>query len=376
MEYKDAITKLLSLYGEDIVKDNFLLFSILSDYLGSSIYSKKLLSIFFEVNKRLNLYSLFKEHSLIEARNILSSDFKNHYYNCNSKEFVEAINPIAELLNPKEFQYYESKKIKESESTNQVEVVKVKKETSKQNSFRIDKNNNDDNSKDTSYKVNPKKKSILLESINVNVNNCKELYISSDNNSGTKYYLCKLDVASENLFIISCGEVNKDLTLSINDDHDGTYYLFVPKNKYKSLKVNQENGSLNIYGSNKNEEFICNNMKINIINGNLFLNSKTTSCDIKGAYGDITLIGTYSDLNIDKTKSNIRGLISFKSKKQTYNFTCRLARGKVFVNIEKLNKSIGKRLFLKRRLYLGDESIANKKLCIKIITLYGNIKIN
>lgn len=117
-------------------------------------------------------------------------------------------------------------------------------------------------------------------------------------------------------------------------------------------------------------------MKINIINGNLFLNSKTTSCDIKGAYGDITLIGTYSDLNIDKTKSNIRGLISFKSKKQTYNFTCRLARGKVFVNIEKLNKSIGKRLFLKRRLYLGDESIANKKLCIKIITLYGNIKIN
>lgn len=76
MEYKDAITKLLSLYGEDIVKDNFLLFSILSDYLGSSIYSKKLLSIFFEVNKRLNLYSLFKEHSLIEARNILSSDFK------------------------------------------------------------------------------------------------------------------------------------------------------------------------------------------------------------------------------------------------------------------------------------------------------------
>lgn len=376
MEYKDGIRKLISLYGEDILKDHFLSFSILSDYLGSSIYSKKLLFIFYEVNKRYDLYSLFKNHNLLEARTILTCDFKTKSYNCDSKEFVDVINPVAELLNPKEFKYYESKKVKQSESINQATVIKVKKDESKQCSFKIDKNDNDDNSKNISYKLNSKKKTVLLESINVKANDCKELYICADYNYDTKYYLCKHDVNTRNLITISYGETNKDLTLSIDDEPDGIYYLFLPKHKFKSLNVNISNGSLYIYGSNKNESFICNEMKIYLNNGNLFLNGKSTNCDIKGTSGDINLVGTYSDLNIDKIYSNVSGSILFKSKKRCYNFNCKLSSGKVKVYIDKLYKSIGKRIFLKRRHFYGYENIDDKKLCLNIITLYGEINLN
>ncbi len=368
MEYKDAIRKLISLYGEEILKDHFLSFSILSDYIGSSIYSKKLLFIFAEVNKKHDLYSLFKNHKLLEARNILTSDFKKGNYNCDSKEFVDALNPISELLNPIEFKDYESKKLKQSKPTKKKKVIKKKEVT---------KVEDDNNIVELIYTLNDvASKKAELKNIDVNVNECKGLSICMDNKSDNEYCLCKVDEQTKNLVTIKEGEADENLTLVLDDDAEATYYLFVPKCKYESLNVNVGNGSLNIYGSNKKKSFICDEVKINVNNGNLFFNGKTNRCDINGNNGDIELSGTYGDLNINRIDSNISGWILFKSKKESYYFKCVLINGKINLYIEKLYKSIGRRMFFKRRNYCGFENIGDKKLLINIATANGEININ
>ncbi len=374
MEYTDAIKKLISLYGEDILKDHFLSFSILSDYLGSSIYSNKLLLIFDEANKRLDLYTLFKEHNLEESKDILSNDFKDYSYNCDFNEFENAIDPIAELLNPLEFKQYKSKMVTKNESVKEVEVVKAKKEESKNNSNGLSSNKK------------------LLENISISVNNCLHFYICYGKNSDNKYYLHKASLPKVSCFsTISTDELDKNLDLSIDGSPIDIYYLYLPKNKYKSINVNVQNGALEIYGSNRYTKFLCEDIKINIENGLFFLNTLSTSCMIKGCKGDVYLMGTYGFLRIDKLYSNIEGRLTFKSKMKDYSFYCTVYRGDIDVQIHGLHKSDGiwkhglhksdnlwNRLF--KRKFIFDTPIIdnkdNKRIGLILSTNHGKIIIN
>ncbi len=377
MEYTDAIKKLISLYGEDILKDHFLSFSILSDYLGSSIYSNKLLLIFDEANKRLDLYTLFKEHNLEESRDILSNDFKDYSYNCDFNEFENAIDPIAELLNPLEFKQYKSKMVTKNESVKKVEVVKAKKEESKNNSNGLCSNKK------------------LLENISVSVNNCFKLNICYSKKRDNKYYLLKENVYRERPLTISTDELDKNLDLSIDGSPFDTYYLYLPKNKYKSLNVNVQNrgsldvgfGSLDVevrdlHDSKRDTKFLCDDIKITINNGILSLNTVSTSCEINGYEGDVFLWGTYSNLKIFKSKSNIEGLLTFKSKMIDYNFYCNVDRGYIKVLIYGLHNGdnrelkIGNRLLFKSKRIIFTPFINNKEIKLSLFTKHGKITIN
>lgn len=376
MEYTDAVKKLISLYGEDILKDHFLSFSILSDYLGSSIYSNKLLLIFDEANKRLDLYTLFKEHNLEESRDILSNDFKDYSYNCDFKEFENAIDPIAELLNPLEFKQYKSKMVTKNESVKEVEVVKAKKEESKNNSNGLSSNKK------------------LLENISVSVNHCYKLNICYSKKSDNKYYLLKKIDTHKRPLTISTNELDKNLDLSIDGSLFDTYYLYLPKNKYKSLNVNVQKcifvevGVDDSYDPKRNKKFLCDDIKITIDYGNLTLNTLSSSCEINGYEGDVLLWGTYSNLKILKSKSNIVGFLTFKSKMIDYNFDCTVWRGNIEVQIDGLHKSDGKWLYgldksdnlwnrlFKRKFIFDRPIIDNKEIKLRLFTNHGKIKIN
>ncbi len=369
MEYTDAIKKLISLYGEDILKDHFLSFSILSDYLGSSIYSNKLLLIFDEANKRLDLYTLFKEHNLEESKDILSNDFKDYSYNCDFNEFENAIDPIAELLNPLEFKQYKSKMVTKHESVKEVEVVKAKKEESKNNSNGLSSNKK------------------LLENISISVNNCLILYICYSKKSDNKYYLLKKIASRKRPLTISTDELDKNLDLSIDGSPFDTYYLYLPKNKYKSLNVNVnyglvEVGNFELWDSKRNIKFLCDDIKITIDNGYLKLNTQCISCEINGYEGDVCLYGTYSNLKIFKVKSRIGGILTFKSKMIDYNFDCTVHRGDIEVLIDGLHFSDnrifkwGNRLLFKTKCLNFTPIIDNKEIKLNLFTNHGKIIIN
>jgi len=126
MSFKDAFNELIFTYGLDILKDNFRTRAILSDLVGSSYYDIKLIDIFCKVLKNYDLFNIFSEKGLKEGRLYLNNVYKQYKELCNGKEFADAINPISQMICPKEYKEAEEKK--KSIVVNNTEIHKQLKE--------------------------------------------------------------------------------------------------------------------------------------------------------------------------------------------------------------------------------------------------------
>ena len=110
MRFKDALNKLIQKYGIEILNDKFKTLSFLSDYVGANYYDNKLIESFLLINCIFDLPTLFNKLKLKKGRKFLEEKYDNFKYDITRKEYVDSINPIAEIVCPEEYEKYLKKK--------------------------------------------------------------------------------------------------------------------------------------------------------------------------------------------------------------------------------------------------------------------------
>jgi len=124
MEYQDAIKELYTRFGEGVFAKRFYARSYLADKIGSSPRDYRLLDLLYDLSALVDVVRLFREKGLAKGREDVT-----HYYpllqrKFSKREFVDAINPLAALIVPEE---YESCSPGKKPSSSGAEIVRVKK---------------------------------------------------------------------------------------------------------------------------------------------------------------------------------------------------------------------------------------------------------
>lgn len=124
MEYQDAIKELYTRFGEGVFAKRFYARSYLADRIGSSPKDYRLLDLLYDLSALVDLVALFREKGLAKGREEVT-----HYYpllqrKFSKREFVDAINPLAALIVPEE---YESCSPSKKPSSSGAEIVRAKK---------------------------------------------------------------------------------------------------------------------------------------------------------------------------------------------------------------------------------------------------------
>ena len=358
MEYRDAVQKVINTYGKDIIDNHFCFYNIVSDYVGSSIYSKSLASLSFKINKILDLRSIVLNNSVEEANDYLSKCYCEGDYECSFEEFKRAIVPLVEALRPNEGLTIESSKDIDTNDSISVTIHRSKRRN-------IDSKETDNASKEA------KKQDLRFNKIMVTAN-CQKLTIIA-NKSKT------FDISKENTNGNLNGvdyQIGKHNNLNVNiSDLEGSYILSIPDKQYMSFDINQTQGDLFISG-NDLDELKCKKIKINSENGEVAINVKTDSCKVSGNNGNVKVNGSYGNLEIKKYRANVYGNIRFVSNEPSYNFTCNVTYGSIYVYIKDFPSRIGRVLFIKRKSYFGGKMISNKYLSCYVWTVEGEIDIH
>ena len=103
MSFKEALNKLIHNYGIEVLNDKFKTRSFLCDYVGANYYENRLIEHFLLINCIFDLVYIFKKKGLKKGRELLQDKYETFKYDITKKEYVDSINPIAEIICPKEY---------------------------------------------------------------------------------------------------------------------------------------------------------------------------------------------------------------------------------------------------------------------------------
>ena len=372
MSFKEAFRKLINTYGYDILHERFRTRSILSDYVMNDFYAKKLIDVFLLINSQYNIQFILVDKGLVEARAFFQSIYPRFKEHCTAKEFVDAINPISELVCPEQYKYYEENKVKkETKVVGGAEIVrKNPKPEAKAKGFVINKAQPVNNQKVNQTPVNGNKQNVNKtpgKANNVQVNaqaNINNNYINLHNilaqrNKGNKTPKIKakpnkikfLEVSSYcDILSISQG-TNQDIEVYIGGSktpktinsyvvkgdlcqmsliHPGEKVeIRLPKKILRHLKIWTRNSNVIISPSkgkmkfwtidvtNENGFIICNAQTKSIravsSNGNIQIFGETEHAYLNNVNGDISF-GLYTIINktLNITAVNINGNINVR----------------------------------------------------------------
>ena len=102
MSFKEALKILIQTYGIEVLNDKFKARSFLCDFVGANYYQNKLVEFFLLINGIFDLSAIFKKKGLKKGREFMESKYENFKYEITKKEYVDSINPIAEIVCNKE----------------------------------------------------------------------------------------------------------------------------------------------------------------------------------------------------------------------------------------------------------------------------------
>ena len=98
MIYKEAINKLINEHDSNILDNSFLSYSILSDYVGSSLYDKGLVNSFYVISKKYNIFIVLKSDGLSKGLKFFEEKYLEFKNVISKKEYVDTIKSIAEII--------------------------------------------------------------------------------------------------------------------------------------------------------------------------------------------------------------------------------------------------------------------------------------
>ena len=362
MEYSIAIEKLINSYKLDILDNTFLSRSILLDYIGNSIYDKKLVDVFYYINKTNNIKNIFINSSLHEGRKILEGIYQDHKNDITKQEFVDAINPISKIIYPVEYEEYIKNKVNNKVLVNKV-VVKKKKEEPVVKATPKPIVLNPPPKQTTPKQV--KKKTIQKISVKL-YNNKLEIY-HHDKKDIEIYIDNKLQKLSNYQVI------NQDTYLFDFSNKIGDIIIYLPNKMYNLLEI-EANSNCIVLGKNSNNLLKVRKIIINSRKSYLTLYCKTLTMNINTRIAIINIYSILKNLKIYTFDSSLYFDIDVPYDKGSIHIdgfnvriTGKFKNGKL---IPKLNKF----LFMKKNIrdiyYSG-----NTELKLDIKTKVGSIKI-
>ena len=111
MTLEEAIRIFIDKYGKDRLEDCRYAFCVLSDLVKENRYERKVLGIYYEVSKCMDLISLFEGKGVIEARKELSQKYKTEFAGrYDWIAYRDAFNAFASNICPKEYAKVHGKK--------------------------------------------------------------------------------------------------------------------------------------------------------------------------------------------------------------------------------------------------------------------------
>ena len=111
LSFKEALNTLIHSYGIEVLNDKFKTRSFLYDCVGSNYYENRLIEHFLLINCVFDLVNIFKKKGLKKGRKLLQEKYENFKYEITKKEYIDSINPIAEIICPKEFAKLQKKQV-------------------------------------------------------------------------------------------------------------------------------------------------------------------------------------------------------------------------------------------------------------------------
>ena len=250
MDYREGIKTLIKNYSFDVFLDIFRARSILSDLIGSNIYANHLMDLILDLYQEFSVHQIFVDNGIIKGRKVLAKIYGNYKDKYPKKEYIDALNPISEILYPKEYQSLQDNK-----------KVVVKEQKRKRILIF---------------------KKILIDIIakNLNILYGDKDYIEIINKTSGKN-IDKYDI------------IKNELRLDINAGHD-EIEIRLPKKKYERLIINGNDTNIFIEEEIEIKESVIKtnrgDVKVDIEGDSIYAKAISGSIDIKGKYSTINAL--------------------------------------------------------------------------------------
>ena len=117
MDYNTAMGKVLNTYGVRILTNPFLVRSLLSDFVGSSLEGRRKIDLLFELTFHCDIVGVFQRNGLLLGRKALEKEYARFKGRYSQKEFIDSVNPVSVFLCPSAFAEEERKKSEKKASS-------------------------------------------------------------------------------------------------------------------------------------------------------------------------------------------------------------------------------------------------------------------
>lgn len=373
MNYSEAFLKLIDLYGLEILDNNFLLSSFISDYIKNSPKEERLLEAYLLLNKDNHIYQNIRDCPLEESEKIIKEAVDKLSDIYSAAEYIKSIEPLLLALYKDEHKlmgdenmaniainsvnivdedYYEEEIDEEydedlndddeegeeadyvgedsdsadteTEETNDVD------ENSTVTSDEVEENHDDENldstedaTEETTYveeTPSQTEKEILPKSLSIKIGpRIRNTYIRIGSTSNN-YYGIDLSfnhcVPIENIVKSNKIVIDESSFHSYLAKYKGKCVLDIPSDKYDEVSiVYQGKSRLKIHLFNMGNN-IVNNLTIDSNGRSLMFKGKANNLDITQDKGKIRLKGNNENLNINGLTIDVKCLLNPNNLKQ------------------------------------------------------------
>lgn len=338
MNYSEAFLKLIDLYGLEILDNNFLLSSFISDYIKNSPKEERLLEAYLLLNKDNHIYQNIRDCPLDESEKIIKEEVDKLSDIYSAAEYIKSIEPLLLAL------YKDEHKLMGNENMANIAINSVNIVDDDYYEEEInegyDENLNDDNeegeevdleegdetedaTEETTYVEETPiqtEEEILPKSLSIKIGpRIRNTYIRIGSTSNN-YYGIDLSfnhyVPIENIVKSNKIVVDESSFPSCLVKYKGKCVLDIPRDKYDEISiVYQGKSRLKIHLFNMGNN-IVNNLSIDSNGRSLIFKGKVNNLDITQDKGKIRLKGNNENLNINGLTIDVKCLLNPNSLKQ------------------------------------------------------------
>lgn len=304
MNYNDAIEKIISEYGIDILSNRFITRSILSDYIRNQYESVKLIDALYNIYEICNVVDVFRENGFTNGRVELKKIYNESSINCSIKEYKNSINPISKYLFPDEYEV--ANNIKEN---NDVTLVASKNKNGSKNEKLTIINN--EITKDVK-----RNNGNIIKNIEIDIGN-NQLLLRRTKNNKIEIYVGNKQIDIKNYTIM-----NNTLFIDFkNVKTPNIIYIYIPHKNYDSLCINNYCADELIFSSIDIELYNLDLRKTNYIFKKILINGQYIKLDFKGYCNELVV-------NIKSNYSAVSVIAKLNK------FSLKLLKGTIKFNIE------------------------------------------
>ncbi|MCR5490880.1 MAG: hypothetical protein K6F32_01990 [Bacilli bacterium] len=292
MDYRDAVREFERRHGLSGFANRFLVRSILSDCVGASVTDKRLIDALFELSLIFDVVAEFQSVGLNKGRKKVAELYDaNASLNgrFSTREVIDAVNPITELVCPSEFKSSRGKRNKKAGGA--VVVKKQRSEHVGRNTPLIHKSAPIPQKATPPKKASPAKRTAAIDNITLSVNAAFFTMAETDD----KQLSVLIDGKRMKLDSSHLSVTGDGLVIPI-DSPRSDVRLVLPKKRYDTVTIAA--GDTNIFYNGTNDKRMrFKNLRLSARRGVIYVSAIGESLDIQLDQGNITIGGDFAKAN-------------------------------------------------------------------------------